>query len=320
MRATRTDKREAMRLAGEIEQYARRGVSIAARVGYNAMRRTLAMYERGDPELFEEFGRVFRGAVEPLAGSLLVAYLLGELAGVRRAEAILGPRGLSLRRAGFDASRTIHAGALRFLKRELKLGPERLRELHGRFEADALRLLGKAGDGAQEKVLAAMNRAAKRGMHVKEAKKELTKAFLAAGITPKHEGHLEAIFRTEMQTMYGAGRWQAMQHPAIQQILWGFRYVTVGDDRVRPEHAAMDGMTAPRNDPIWRTHFPPNGWNCRCQAIELFEPEEIVIPEGEVEVMGPAGRPIVVRPGPDRGFAVNPGELAATMGVRAEWN
>jgi uncharacterized protein with gpF-like domain len=39
------------------------------------------------------------------------------------------------------------------------------------------------------------------------------------------------------------------------------RYVTVGDNDVRPSHAAMNGFVARRNHSAWRTWYPPNGFN-----------------------------------------------------------
>ncbi len=46
-------------------------------------------------------------------------------------------------------------------------------------------------------------------------------------------------------------------------------YRTQEDIRVRPEHAALDKITRPVNDPFWNTYYPPNGWNCRCTVIRL---------------------------------------------------
>jgi len=45
------------------------------------------------------------------------------------------------------------------------------------------------------------------------------------------------------------------------------QYETVGDDRVRPQHRAWDNITLPADHPWWQTHYPPNGWACRCTAI-----------------------------------------------------
>jgi len=45
-------------------------------------------------------------------------------------------------------------------------------------------------------------------------------------------------------------------------------YSTAGDDRVRSEHIILDGTTRPVKDIFWATHYPPNGWRCRCAALQ----------------------------------------------------
>lgn len=42
---------------------------------------------------------------------------------------------------------------------------------------------------------------------------------------------------------------------------------TVGDDKVRPWHASLDGFTALKSSTVWRRLWPPFDWNCRCHAI-----------------------------------------------------
>lgn len=44
------------------------------------------------------------------------------------------------------------------------------------------------------------------------------------------------------------------------------KYETVGDARVRPDHQMLDGVIKPKSDPFWDTHYPPNGWLCRCDV------------------------------------------------------
>lgn len=50
---------------------------------------------------------------------------------------------------------------------------------------------------------------------------------------------------------------------------YDLQYRTAGDDRVREEHAELNGITLPANDPFWREYYPPNGWRCRCTTIEV---------------------------------------------------
>ncbi len=142
------------------------------------------------------------------------------------------------------------------------------------------------------------------GEHVAEGVKRLSKAFNKAGVAPKSLHQLEAIFRTRTQVAYNAGKWTADQDPAIQEILWGYEYVTVGDDRVRDEHAALDGLKAVKNDPIWSVIFPPNGWNCRCQTISIFDEDNEKKPSNET-----------IEQGADEGFGFNPGQLLNVQSI-----
>ena len=63
-----------------------------------------------------------------------------------------------------------------------------------------------------------------------------------------------------------AARWEEYQNNA--DILPNLRYKTVGDDRVRQAHRALDNIVRPINDSFWLTYYPPNDWGCRCDAIQ----------------------------------------------------
>lgn len=52
-----------------------------------------------------------------------------------------------------------------------------------------------------------------------------------------------------------------------------WKYVTAGDDRVREEHRALDGVVLEASDPRWKKIFPPNGWKCRCRVTPLMRHE-----------------------------------------------
>jgi SPP1 gp7 family putative phage head morphogenesis protein len=52
-----------------------------------------------------------------------------------------------------------------------------------------------------------------------------------------------------------------------------WEYKTVGDAKVRDEHAALDGLILPANDPRWKKIMPPNGWNCRCYIVPRMRHE-----------------------------------------------
>lgn len=78
---------------------------------------------------------------------------------------------------------------------------------------------------------------------------------------------LQTEYDTCIATATQSARWQEFKD---QKALFPFlRYQTAGDDSVRDEHRALDGVTKRVEDPFWRTYYPPNGWNCRCEAIQV---------------------------------------------------
>lgn len=38
---------------------------------------------------------------------------------------------------------------------------------------------------------------------------------------------------------------------------------------MREEHRILDRITLPVSSDFWNEYFPPNGWNCRCEAIQV---------------------------------------------------
>lgn len=70
------------------------------------------------------------------------------------------------------------------------------------------------------------------------------------------------IYNTNMRSAHMAGRWAQIQ--ANKKDRPYLQYRTAGDARVRPLHRQWNGLIYPVDDAFWRTHYPPNGWGCRC--------------------------------------------------------
>lgn len=56
-----------------------------------------------------------------------------------------------------------------------------------------------------------------------------------------------------------AARWERFMADGDR---YNLQYRTQKDGKVRPEHAALHGVTLPPSDPFWEEFYPPNGWNC----------------------------------------------------------
>ena len=128
---------------------------------------------------------------------------------------------------------------------------------------------------------------------------------------------LRTIFDTNLRMSYATGRWERIQR--VKESSPWLRYVVVQDSRTRPEHMAWHGTVLPVDHPFWRTHYPPNGWKCRCTVEQLsdqdleefgFSPSDAP-PEGSGETRPwlnkRIGRVYKVPVGIDPGFGHNAG-------------
>lgn len=77
------------------------------------------------------------------------------------------------------------------------------------------------------------------------------------------------IFDTNMRMARAAGRWQQIRSQA-DKAPW-LRYVSVRDARTRPQHAVWHGTVLRVDAPWWHTHYPPNGWRCRCTVQQMSD-------------------------------------------------
>lgn len=115
---------------------------------------------------------------------------------------------------------------------------------------------------------AALKSAVAGGDNLKDFQDKIGEAEDALGVTPTSPYYLENIYRTNVAGAYGAGRYEAQRDPDVAGVLTLLQYRTVGDDRVRPEHAAADNAII-RNDggQLMSYMYPPCGYQCRCVAV-----------------------------------------------------
>ncbi len=54
-----------------------------------------------------------------------------------------------------------------------------------------------------------------------------------------------------------------------KQTMPYLQYQAVMDENTRADHAALHGIIKRIDDTFWDKYMPPNGWGCRCEAIQL---------------------------------------------------
>lgn len=109
--------------------------------------------------------------------------------------------------------------------------------------------------------------------------------------------YAQTAYRTVALTSYADGMKAQATDPNLGGQVVGWEYAATMDSDTRPNHAALDGVVASIDDPIWDTITPPCGFNCRCTLIPITAPQaKRRFPRGI-----PAGR-IPAGGGPDPGF------------------
>lgn len=147
--------------------------------------------------------------------------------------------------------------------------------------------------------------------------KEANAMFDRAGVTRLNPYHLETVFQTNMQTAYQNGRAKQLSDPKVRRVLPFWQYRTQADERVRPNHAALDKFTARADDPVWGEIYPPNGFNCRCTVQPLLASEGRAALGEQINVPGrdrlPAGSE------PDEGFERAPAAFLSSLAEGEEF-
>lgn len=81
-----------------------------------------------------------------------------------------------------------------------------------------------------------------------------------------NRNYLTAEYNSAIAQARSASLWMEVERE--KNIYPQLQYETVGDGRVRPEHAALDNIVRPVDDKFWDIYYPPNGWNCRCVVLQ----------------------------------------------------
>ena len=143
------------------------------------------------------------------------------------------------------------------------------------------------------------------------------------------------IYETNLRTSYQAGRYKQMKALVHRRPYWQYKHSNFVKDP-RKAHLEWDGLILKYDDDWWDTHYPPNGWGCRCTVHTLAErdmkklgrqgPDKAPPIEWEAHEVGKRGpnpRRVRVPKGIDPGWGYNVGQAAygkkLSQEVMDEW-
>lgn len=90
---------------------------------------------------------------------------------------------------------------------------------------------------------------------------------------------LKAEYNTAHTSAKMARKWQ--EYISDEDLYPNLEYVAMMDGSTRESHAALNGIIKPLKDNFWNTHYPPNGWGCRCMTKQTDDEPSENTPQSE---------------------------------------
>ena len=201
--------------------------------------------------------------------------------------------------------------AIEFLRRQLAIGADEWLRILAEEGATSSAIADDTVRSLTQDLAKAVLQRMEEGGTLDDFRRDYHQAVEERGWSYKgNEGwHSRLIWRLHTGNAFAAGRWeQAQRLEAANPGSIFARLITVGDHRVRHTHAEMEGIIRPIGDAYWTTHWPPNGFNCRCHA-QILTVRELrryrlnVTPDGDTRLRVP----------PDPGWGFNPGIIGTRL-------
>lgn len=219
--------------------------------------------------------------------------------------------------------------AIAFFRDKLNVETNRWNDLWQGQHARAFTVAGATREGLLTDIRQAVDKAIAKGTTLEEFRRDFASICDRAGWSPRggEAWRAQVIYETNLSTAYAAGHYKEMTDPDVRAARPYWRYVRSSSEHPRLEHLAWAGTVLPWDDPWWRTHYPPNGWGCKCGVVSCSERELDRLKVEEADGSNPikteappdstyewtdrrTGEVRQVPKGIDPGWAYNPGQAA----------
>lgn len=165
---------------------------------------------------------------------------------------------------GVDAFGLKFKEAIEVLKGKIPEATLRWDDLAGPVHGKVFAVAGATQASLLNDLHQALINAKENGTTLTEFRKAFDKAVQEHGWT--YNGtrgwRTQVIFSANMRSSAMAGKWQQLQ--AGKKYAPFLEYRTAGDGKVRQQHRLWNSIVRHIDDPFWQTHYPPNGFRCRC--------------------------------------------------------
>ena len=221
------------------------------------------------------------------------------------------------------------AEQLAFFRRKLNLPTDSWTDVYTHEHDWAFVVAGANRDAVVADFREAVDKAISEGTTLEAFRKAFDRIVATYGwdYNGGRDWRSRVIYETNLSTSYAAGRYEQLQAAPY----WQYQHADWVTSP-RHDHVAWDGLVLSRDDPWWRTHYPPNGWGCQCSVRGLWPrdlhklgkdaPDEappvrwLEREIGSNSVLGP--RVVRVPEGIDPGFEYTPGAARMRTAIPPE--
>jgi len=212
--------------------------------------------------------------------------------------------------------------AIGFFRDKVSLPTERWDDLWQGMHSRAFVVAGAMKGELLADLRAAVDKAISQGTTLAEFRKDFDKLVARHGWNYKGDRAWRSavIYDTNLSVAYSAGRYKGMTEAAVLAVRPWWQYMPSSSANKRQEHVQWYGIVLRHDNPWWNTHYPPNGWGCKCGVMTMSNSQYQLL-KGTLNTETPddgsydyvnkrTGEVSQVPMGIDPGWDYNPGQAA----------
>ncbi len=168
-----------------------------------------------------------------------------------------------------------YSEAIRFFRDKVDLPTERWDDLWQGMHSRAFVVAGATKSELLADLRGAVDKAISSGSTLAEFRKDFDAIVASHGWSYKGSRgwRTAVIYNTNLSVAYSAGRYSQMSEAAVLAVRPWWKYMPSSSAHKRPDHMQWYGIVLRHDDPWWDTHYPPNGWGCKCGVTTLSDRE-----------------------------------------------
>ena len=163
--------------------------------------------------------------------------------------------------------------AIEFLKQKINLPTETYQDIWKEMHVRSFVIAGAKKEELLKGIRGEIEKALTEGTTISTFKSNFVSIIQKHGWSFKQSigWRSKVLYNTNLRVAYSAGSWKQSQATIKSRPY--LRYIGGLSSEPREEHLNWSGTILPADHPWWKTHYPPNGWGCKCKVVSVSDRE-----------------------------------------------